>query len=45
LNSSCSDPNALNILEPVMEALVPAWRKQADWDETLHEFFPELGHR
>jgi uncharacterized Zn finger protein len=35
--------NALNILEPVMEALVPAWREQADWDETLHEFFPELG--
>lgn len=35
--------NALNILEPVMEALVPAWREQADWDETLHEFFPMLG--
>ncbi|MGY6709010.1 MAG: hypothetical protein ACXIVF_11850 [Rhizobiaceae bacterium] len=35
--------NALNILEPVMEVLVPAWREQADWDETLHEFFPELG--
>lgn len=34
--------NALKILEPVMEALVPAWREQADWDETLHEFFPVL---
>ena len=35
--------NALNILEPVTEALVPAWRERADWDETLHEFFPILG--
>jgi uncharacterized Zn finger protein len=35
--------NALRILEPVMEALVPAWLEQADWDETLHEFFPVLG--
>ena len=35
--------NALNILEPVTETLVPAWREQADWDETLHEFFPVLG--
>ncbi|MDL2410260.1 hypothetical protein PY650_32585 [Rhizobium calliandrae] len=35
--------NALNILEPVTEALVPVWREQADWDETLHEFFPSLG--
>lgn len=35
--------NALNILEPVTEALVPAWRERADWDETLHEFFPMLG--
>ncbi|MGO4568780.1 SWIM zinc finger domain-containing protein [Rhizobium sp. 2YAF20] len=35
--------NALKILEPVMEALVPAWREQADFDETLHEFFPPLG--
>mgnify|MGYP003674578617 CR=1 FL=1 len=35
--------NALEILVPVMEALVPAWREQADWDETLHEFFPVLG--
>ncbi len=35
--------NALKILDPVMEALVPAWLEQADWDETLHEFFPVLG--
>ncbi|MBB5577577.1 MULTISPECIES: SWIM zinc finger family protein [Rhizobium] len=35
--------NALKILEPVMEALVPAWSEQADFDETLHEFFPSLG--
>lgn len=35
--------NALNILEPMGDALVPAWREQADWDETLHEFFPPLG--
>jgi len=35
--------NALAILVPVTEALVPAWREQADWDGTLHEFFPELG--
>ncbi|MFB9984853.1 SWIM zinc finger domain-containing protein [Mesorhizobium kowhaii] len=35
--------NALRILEPVTEALVPAWLEQADWDETLHEFFPVLG--
>ncbi|ESX62671.1 MULTISPECIES: SWIM zinc finger family protein [unclassified Mesorhizobium] len=35
--------NALAILEPVTEALVPAWLEQADWDETLHEFFPVLG--
>src|SRR5690606_11415992 len=35
--------NALKILEPVTETLVPAWREQADWDETLHEFFPVLG--
>ncbi len=35
--------NALNILEPVMEALLPAWIEQADWDDTLHQFFPVLG--
>lgn len=35
--------NALNILEPIGEALVSAWSEQADWDETLHEFFPVLG--
>lgn len=35
--------NALKILGSVTEALVPAWLEQADWDETLHEFFPVLG--
>ena len=35
--------NALNILDPVTEMLVSAWREQADWDESLHEFFPMLG--
>ncbi|GLS32055.1 Uncharacterized conserved protein, contains Zn finger domain [Mesorhizobium albiziae] len=35
--------NALKILESVTEALVQAWREQADWDETLHEFVPVLG--
>ncbi|NTF91418.1 SWIM zinc finger domain-containing protein [Agrobacterium rhizogenes] len=35
--------HALKILEPVLEALVPAWREQADFDETLHEFFSPLG--
>ncbi|CCM79608.1 hypothetical protein [Rhizobium mesoamericanum] len=35
--------NALNILVPVTETLVPVWREQADWDETLHAFFPSLG--
>ena len=35
--------NALKILGPVTEALAPAWLEQADWDETLHEFFPVLG--
>jgi hypothetical protein len=35
--------DALKILEPVMEALVPAWREQADFDETPHEFFSPLG--
>jgi uncharacterized Zn finger protein len=34
--------NALSILEPAGEALVSAWSEQADWDETLHEFFPLL---
>ncbi|MCZ7448280.1 hypothetical protein [Rhizobium rhizogenes] len=37
--------NALNVLEPVTETLVPVWHEQADWDETLHEFFPVLGQR
>ena len=35
--------DALKILVPLMEALVPAWREQADFDETLHEFFSPLG--
>ena len=35
--------DALKILVPVMEALVPAWSEEADFDETLHEFFPTLG--
>jgi uncharacterized Zn finger protein len=35
--------DALKILVPVMEALVPAWSEQADFDETLHKFFPTLG--
>lgn len=35
--------DALAILMPVLEALVPAWREQADFDETLHEFFSPLG--
>lgn len=35
--------NALSILTPLTEALVPVWLEQADWDETLHEFFPVLG--
>ncbi|TCR69286.1 SWIM zinc finger family protein [Rhizobium sp. BK376] len=35
--------NALNILEAVTETLVPVWRERADWDETLHAFFPVLG--
>jgi uncharacterized Zn finger protein len=35
--------NALNILEAVTETLVPVWFEQADWDETLHAFFPALG--
>jgi uncharacterized Zn finger protein len=35
--------DALKVLVPLMEALVPAWSEQADFDETLHEFFPSLG--
>lgn len=35
--------DALKILVPLMEALVPAWSEQADFDETLHEFFAPLG--
>ncbi len=34
--------NALTILRPITEALVVSWPQCADWDETLHEFFPVL---
>lgn len=34
--------DALAILKPVAEALVDHWPECADWDETLHEFFPRL---
>lgn len=34
--------DALAILRPVAEALVDTWPRCADWDETLHEFFPVL---
>lgn len=33
---------ALAILRPVTEALVDTWPHCADWDESLHEFFPVL---
>lgn len=34
--------NALAILRPVAASLVEYWPQCADWDETLHEFFPLL---
>lgn len=34
--------NALAILKPVASALVDYWPQCAEWDETLHEFFPRL---
>ncbi len=34
--------DALVILKSVAEALVDYWPKCAQWDETLHEFFPQL---
>lgn len=34
--------NALAILKPVTERLVEYWPQCAEWDETLHEFFPQL---
>lgn|GEM_PF-2684223 len=35
-------PNALAILVPVAQALAESWPECAEWDETLHEFFPQL---
>jgi hypothetical protein len=35
-------PNALMILVPVAQALAESWADYAEWDETLHEFFPPL---
>ncbi|HEX8938039.1 MAG TPA: hypothetical protein VF776_07200 [Sphingomicrobium sp.] len=34
--------NALAILKPVAASLAAYWPQCADWDETLHEFFPRL---
>ncbi|MDP3674485.1 MAG: hypothetical protein Q8R44_05250 [Novosphingobium sp.] len=34
--------NALAILKPVAASLAEYWPQCADWDETLHEFFPLL---
>lgn len=34
--------DALAILTPVAEALVAYWPECAQWDESLHEFFPRL---
>ena len=34
--------NALAILKPVAASLAEYWPQCADWDETLHEFFPQL---
>lgn len=34
--------NALAILKPVAASLAAYWPQCADWDETLHEFFPQL---
>ncbi|WDZ80871.1 hypothetical protein PWG15_24265 (plasmid) [Ensifer adhaerens] len=33
---------ALTILKPVASGLAAYWPENADWDETLHEFFPRL---
>jgi uncharacterized Zn finger protein len=35
-------PNAMAILVPVAQALAESWPECAEWDETLHEFFPQL---
>jgi len=34
--------DALAILKPMAAALAEYWPECADWDETLHEFFPQL---
>lgn len=34
--------NALAILKPVAASLAEYWPQCAEWDETLHEFFPQL---
>jgi len=34
--------HALTILKPVASGLAAYWPENADWDETLHEFFPRL---
>ncbi|MBK5571426.1 hypothetical protein, partial [Ensifer sp. SSB1] len=34
--------DALAILKPVASGLTAYWPENADWDETLHEFFPRL---
>lgn len=34
--------NALAILMPIAGCLAEYWPQCADWDETLHEFFPQL---
>ncbi|WP_429809946.1 hypothetical protein [Ensifer sp. B1-9] len=34
--------HALTILIPVASGLAAYWPENADWDETLHEFFPRL---
>lgn len=36
--------HALTILKPVAAGLAAYWPANADWDETLHEFFPRLDH-
>ncbi|RAS07208.1 hypothetical protein [Ensifer adhaerens] len=34
--------HALTILKPVASGLAAYWPENADWDETMHEFFPRL---
>lgn len=40
--ASGSGIKALTILRPIAQSLVDTWPQRADWDETLHEFFPVL---